>query len=825
MASPIQEWYAQNLPRVDIDMDPAEKERCQFIDRQLSSAESSRLPFLQQASVGIAQYNTESQWAEWDNQSRRMADRPAQAWQKRVTVNVTSGVVDVVAATLTNNQPGWEVTPATTEEDDLNAARACEKLLEHTYRDQSMSSKVVDWVKWAQLTGIGWLHVTWDPEGGEELEDEENEVEPIQGFGPDGSPMHEGMEGEAPEMEGQSPAVEGLGPDESRRHEGMEGEAVSLMPNGKPYGWELLEAEVEIPGKPEVERPRMSGAPSIEVVPPMSLVVDPGCHDKSLRDCRWIAHISFLHIDEIHERWPERAVYVAPDTSFGLDTYAMQILANVQGGPRSGTEMEQNPDRCKVVTYYERRSPRHPRGYYCIKTGDVILEEGHELPCGGRLPFVCVRFNAVPGRLWGQGVISRIEQLQRTLNYQRSKLLEMVGLHAGPKWAAEKGSVKRSTFTNQPHEVIEYEKTGRPPHVIPPPQISQEHRLIANECQTLIQEISGVSDISRGVVAFGISGRAAGIMQEADAAKRQPVVREMAEALETMGSIVLQLWRSYMPEEITIRVIGANDRMQATAFQRGSIRSTDVRISMSSMAVKSPTILREQIMQAAERGLLGDIQDPETRARLGRALAFPGLDDPNEGVDHEEGYAQEQVYAMMEGTPVPIEEWEDHATHIRVIRRAMQSSMARMIPPQAFATLKQALATRYAYLAATKGEGMPATAWWVQYADPAALALLQQPAQVPGQPAAPPAAPEQPAAPAPMDAFGMPPEMDKLAQANAAAQFVPGDPNAIPDPFTPLRNASPIPTGTQALGLPIGGSGIPSVSTGAALQSPESIGV
>lgn len=824
MASPIQEWYAQNIPRSDIEMDPAEKERCAFIDRQLSSAEAARLPFLQQASVGIAQYNTETQWAEWDNQSRRMMDRPAQAWQKRVTVNVTSGVVDVVAATLTNNQPGWEVTPATSEEDDLNAARACEKLLEHTYRDQFMASKLVDLVKWSQLTGIGWLHVTWDPEAGEELEDEENEVEPVEGIGLDGSFAHESMEGEAPEVEGQSPMAEGLGLDGSPRHEGMEGEAMPLMPNGKPYGWELLEAEIELPGQPEIERPKMSGAPSIEVVPPMALIIDPGCHDKTLKDCRWIAHVAFLHIDEIHERWPQRAVYVTPDTSFGNDTYAMQILANVQGGPRSGTELEQNPDRCKVVTYYERKSPRHPKGYYCIKTGDVILEEGHELPCGGKLPFVCVRFNSVPGRLWGQGVISRIEQLQRTLNYQRSKLLEMVGLHAGPKWAAEKGSVKRSTFTNQPHEVIEYEKTGRPPHVIPPPQISQEHRLIANECQTLIQEISGVSDISRGVVAFGISGRAAGIMQEADAAKRQPVIRELAEALETMGSIVLHLWRAYMPEEVTIRVVGKNDRLQATSFQRGNIRSTDVRISMASMAVKNPTILREQIMQAAERGLLGDIQDPETRHRISRALAFPGIDDPNEGVDHEEAYAQEQAYALMEGTPVPIEEWEDHATHVRVLTRALQSAAARTISPAAYQLTKQALATRYAYLAAAKGEGQPATQWWVRYADPAALALLQQPAQVPGQPAAPPA-PEQPAPP-PMDAFGPPPDMDSMiAQSNAAAQYIPGDPNAVPEPFTPLRNAATLPTGASSMGLPLGGPGLPSVSTGAALQAPESIGV
>ena len=149
--------------------------------------------------------------------------------------------------------------------------------------------------------------------------------------------------------------------------------------------------------------------------------------------------------------------------------------------------------------------------------------------------------------------------------------------------------------------------------------------------------------------------------------------------------------------------------------------------------------------------------------------------------------------------------------------------MARTIPPEAYQMTKRALATRYAYLAASKGEGQPATQWWAKYADPEALALLQQPAQVPGQPAAEPVQAPPAAPPQPMDAYGPPPDMDMLAQSNAAAQFVPGDPNAVAEPFTPLRNAATLPTGTSSMGLPLGGPGLPSVSTGAALQSPESV--
>ena len=441
-----------------------------------------------------------------------------------------------------------------------------------------------------------------------------------------------------------------------------------------------------------------------------------------------------------------------------------------------------------MISYYERPSRRHPKGYYCVKAGAVILEEAEELPCGGELPFVCIRSEPIPGRLWGAGLVSRIESLQRQLNYQRTKLTEMAALHANNKWAVAKGSIKQSAITNKPAEVIEFNPALPPPRPIPPPPISPEFRQIADECMRYIYDLSGVSEITRGIVPSGISGRAAGIMQEADAAKRQPMVREMAEALERLGRMVLMLWRDNMPMDVTIRTVGRNNRLEAMTFQAGNIRSTDVRIDMASMAIKHPTVQQERIMQGWERGMWGDPADPENLARVQRAMSMPGLESTMDGESPEENYAREVAFLLMQGQPVPVHPWEDHAAHIRVLRRLLQTPDARRSSTDVLDLITKALATREAYQAA-KTSGTP---WWQKHADPDALALLQPPQAPPGAPAEAP-----PQGPAPMDSFGPPPEA-----------FIPPQP-------------PPIPTGMTSFGLPVGGQGMPSLDTMAALQQPE----
>lgn len=763
MGSPITDEYAKLTPPTELVLEPREVQMASFVDRQLASAEPARQTFLRQLHIGLSQYNTETQWHTWDDRSGELKPEPlAYPGAKRLTINVVKPVIDTIAAVMTNSQPGWQVTPATSEDEDVEAAAACEKLLDHVYRENEMGSAAVEWLTWALVGGIGWLNVAWDSTRGDEVEDE-----PTGGMGLDSTLLHEGMEGEKPEP-----------------RELTEGDSAEH----KPYGWELQsEDDAEGEGNEDSKPVRRTGFPVLSCVPPMSIIHDPGATKKNLSDCQWIAHIAYLHIDTVNERWPERGMYCKPDTQMGQDSYAATLLSLVQGGRggSAGSQAEQH-DRCKVVSYYERPSRRHPRGYYCIKAGPVILEEADELPCGGDLPFVCVRVDPVPGRLWGAGRAGLLVDLQRQVNYQRTKLVEQTALHANPKWVVPKGAIKQSSITNKPAEVIEYDPNKAPPSPIRPQQISPEFRQIADESMRLIYDLAGVSEITRGIVQSGISGRAAGIMQEADAAKRQPAVREMAEALERIGRMVLMLWKDNMPIDVTIRTIGRNNRLEAMVFQAGNIRSTDVRIDMASMAIKHPTVQREQIMQAAERGLYGDIADPENLARIQRGLALPGIDSVTDGNDPEENYATEAAFLLMQGQPVPVHPWENHAAHIRVLHRLLQTTDARHSSPEVLDLITKTLATREAYQAA-KASGMP---WWQKMADPDALALLQPP-QAP--PEAPQAAPVQ--GPPPMDAFGAPPEA-----------FIPQPP--------------PIPTGQASTGMPLEGQGMPSLDTMAALQQP-----
>ncbi len=743
--SVISDWYNKNKPKVTVQMDPRETQVCADIDRQISEAERLRQPFVRQALVGEAMYNPKTQWFEFNTREGRMREAP-RLWdsQPRVTIPLIPGVVDTIAAALTNTQPGWEVTPATSEDVDVESAKASDKLLEHIYREEAMSSKSVEWVKWAALSGIGWLYAGWDPTLGEEVPPE---MEPVEGPWADGGMAHEGAEGEA----------------------------------RKP-GWELEEGDGN-EGPPPLAAIRRTGAPTVKVIPSTSLYWDPGATDKDLRDMRWIAHVAYLHIDEVYERWPDRAIYVTPDTSFSEDSYSQTVLGQ-----------EQNVDRCKVITYYERASVRHPRGYWAVKCGKILLDETGGLP-GGKLPFACIRYNAVAGRFWGDGLVSRIEDCQRRLNHEMTKLMEVVNLWANPKWIVAEGSVKRTQFTNEPAEVIEYNPHKAAPYASSPPAISPEHRQIAQEAERYMMTIAGVGPITAGEVPPGVSGRAAALMQEIDAAKRQPVVREMAEALERIGGILLALCRDNMAPESIIRVVGSNNRLEAMAFQSGSIRSTDVRINMSSMAARHPTIQREQTLQAFERGALGDPASPDVIAETRRALALPGLDSAGNGGDPEENYALETAFELLDGRSPPVYPWENHAVHIRALRRLLQTGDVRQSPPEIIQNITTALATREAYVAAAAGGGTP---WWMQSADPKALALLNPPA--PAAPkAAPPAAPASPVGPPPFDAFGAPPEA-----------FIP-PPAGVP---LEMQNAPPVPLGKTPMGLPLRGEGVRQMDTG-----------
>jgi len=652
---------------------PTEKEMkaTAYVREQWSNSENSKSRTTEKTWLGLAFY-TGRQWARYNRVTRLLTEDNPPPWRVRMVLNYVLPTVETLAGKLVENRPGFMCMPATADEDDIEAARQSEHLLDYLWDDLNMPVKLHEAMKWMAVSGTVFFKVWWDGEAGDEYTEE------------------------------------------------IVKETI-----------EYLDGNVEeISDRTE----KKSGFPVVDVVSPLEVGWDPGA--KNMETCRWMCHSNMMHIDEVRGRWPKKGKYVQPSSTYEENLYSQQVVREFSRGVDSD---DMNLDRVLVLEYFEKPSPRHPEGYYAIVAGDILLEEQEKLPYG-RLPFVCARHNTVPGRFTGEGVVTSIIPAQKELNKSVSQRIENKNLHAQPKWRAEKGSVDKQSFTDEPGEIIFYNRTSaRPPEPMPPPPMSPEHRMIEKEQIEHIQAISGVSDVTRGMAPAQTSGRAIGLLSDLDATKLGPTVREVERAIEHICMQLLWMWREYMPIEKTIQTIGRTSGVEVITFHAEEIKNTRVKIVANSMLPKHPSYRREQIMQMYQVGILGDPADPQTQIKTRRMMEFGDV-DPLYGDDTKDRlYAREENHMMANGKQSDVQPWEDHITHIDECLSYMKSIDFRLLPEEYQKNFERHLAWHY-YMESQNQQGQP---WWQSYVNA-------------GDPNMPPGAPVEGGGPMPPEGGGAP---------------------------------------------------------------------
>lgn len=732
--SSVSEEYAEidretGADQISTYSDPRTRKVCAAIAQQVAAGERAREQWYADAWVFLCYY-VGRQWVTFDRGLRRPQDMPRAPYEVRIVLNYTKVAVDAAVAKLTQHQPGWLCPPTTEDERAVEQARACEKLLDYLWHQLGMRPKIQELVKWAAVTGLGVARVSFDSAATDLL------------GGPD-------QPGESPD-----PMAEFMGG------------SIELEVDEDGREIEFKMASDAVAGAPSPSG--VAGFPTFEVISPMSVVFDPGATRANLSDARWASELRWLHIDEIRERWPDTGRAVKVGQSSGVDSnIAAVVLQDFLGGSLSSSREALTLDRTLVVFYYERPSPRHPKGWYVVVAGDVVLEEHHELPAG-RLPFVVVRFGQVPGRMYGQGLVEGAKSPQDVLNQQASAQVEMTRLHAAPKWAAEISSINQSAITNRPGEILWYAKGTAPPQPIPPVPISPQHEALQQASIQHIREITGVNEISLGIVPGSISGRAAQWMAELDATKLSLVTSELEEAMSVAGGMLLRLWRDYMPPQTTINVLGEQSNLEAWVFNSEDITTTSVRVVVGSMSVKHPSVKRETVITLAGIGAYGDIVgDPEARARLLREMEFGTPDWTAGEADAEARDQREENYQILTApiqfapdgsviSPVTVYPWQDHAAHIRELRLLLAGVDLRNAEVERFEVARKHLAEHEGWLSLQR-QGYE---WWTEFA-PELAARVQpaapQPVEVPPEQGAmlpPDVAPIDPSTGLPVDAFG-----------------------------------------------------------------------
>lgn len=692
MGTPLTDLIEKTNPVQTFVGNPDVSDMIAFVQAQVARGEKERRWFNEQAWLGVA-YFAGRQWARFDGENGRLYDAPLADGEVRRVLNYIKPSVLSVVAKLTQHQPGWLVAPGTNDECDIEAARASDKLLEFEWYETGMRTKLPQMVLWAACTGIGIVRVGWDANAGDDYEEEEPE-EPKEGPGEDGTAQHELPEGEQPDPE-----------------------EVGTMED---------EAELERPIKG-----KKTGAPTIAVCSPFNTILDPGCTEQDLRDCRWAAEIRYLPLDEVRDSW-ENGKYCTADAGASNDIYAEQLVRDLQKDASSPSEYL--ADRVRVIYYYERPSKRYPKGLYVVCTKTVMLEVTKELPCG-ELPFAVVRFDAVPGKLYGLGMVGSARDPQDIVNEQITKRMQTVALQAAPKWTAEEGSISATAIDSEPGEVIMFKKGSQRPIPMAPPPISPEHEKLEQSAIDHIRQVTGVNEVTQGIVPGGISGRAAQWMAELDATKLSLISAEIEAMCAKVGMLILKFWHAYTPVARTLKVLGQNNRLEVLEFHASEIKSFDVRVQQNSMRVRHPSTKREETLLAWQSGGYGDPKNPEAVAQFRKDMEMGNLEYVQGGNEGESAYAREENFAYLQGVESEPQPYEAHDVHIREHKAQLMSVEFRNQPREVQAALALHLAKHFK-MKASNDAGQP---WWD--------AMLGTPAAPPA--GAPPGAPQPPGPAAP----------------------------------------------------------------------------
>lgn len=146
----------------------SENDLAKFVTEQL--AKCKRDSYELQAYQNIS-YFLGKQWIKADRASNRLVEPPCEPWQVRYVANKIQPIVRTELAKMTKNKFAMYVNPATSDNNDVRAARVAEKVVEFLEYELSLQALDRDNVLWGLCTGISFMKPYWNPQKGRKFDD------------------------------------------------------------------------------------------------------------------------------------------------------------------------------------------------------------------------------------------------------------------------------------------------------------------------------------------------------------------------------------------------------------------------------------------------------------------------------------------------------------------------------------------------------------------------------------------------------------------------------------------------------------------------------
>jgi len=244
-----------------------------------------------------------------------------------------------------------------------------------------------------------------------------------------------------------------------------------------------------------------------------------------------------------------------------------------------------------IRVFWHKPSEYFPEGCRITWCDDLILEWIDFPYDHGKLPFVDERDIEVENEFWGRPFVTNIEQFYKVNNSLISGMARNHGVLNAPKVIAPEGSVDAKSWNNE-YSFVQY-RGAVEPKILQHQYVNRGELDFQKHCQSRAGELSGVFDISRGIVPQGITAASAiRYLDEQEHQRANPSISKRKRRVLDITRQEVSLMSQYYKEtdERTIRLVGENNEFIIKSFKKLALGSiADVRYENTSSIGDSKT--------------------------------------------------------------------------------------------------------------------------------------------------------------------------------------------------------------------------------------------
>lgn len=405
------------------------------------------------------------------------------------------------------------------------------------------------------------------------------------------------------------------------------------------------------------------------------------CRYKNLSEVPWMVIERVRSMEWLWEHYPDKAKHIRPEsfTDTKVSRWYQRLAGIVldRGAVVPGSTAF--ADEAVVVREFWRPpSAMVEKGAKIVVCEQMLLENSPHPASEGkvddRYPVFQMRYNLVPGRLHGMGMVEHLLSPQRDYNRARSQLDRQRDSLSVAQWMAPKGH-GMSVLRNNYGDLWTYEQ-GKRPERLDPPQISQGHLASLDHNLNDLRWISSQSEVTQGSTIPGVrSGTAIRQLQERDAETMGAAYEEHQGCMQAVARRILSLTAQHVQRPRAVVIYGKARAVDVSYFVGADLRgNTTVVVEPGSMQPRSKALAREDVLDAMSIGALNP-QDPNHARIVFKSLEMGELSDSFHDQEQNERRAEIENDLIarpqldeLTGRPIPppdVRVYDDHQIHIQ----------------------------------------------------------------------------------------------------------------------------------------------------------------